>query len=180
MPSFHLVIRPSIAVVLAILSASGAEPVAPRPAVSPVAATQASGRLTIDDLVRLARQHHPLAQVVASEARASAAALLAARAWANPEVELEAGRARGRGDVAEDDVLVGRVEIRQPLGWPGTRSRRVAAAVAAGSAGEAGAALALLDLEADVRATALDLRFERQARILAEAALARPATCWPP
>jgi len=135
------------------------------------ASAHPAGVLTVDDLVRLARQHHPLARMAAIEARAGAGGVRAARAWANPEVDLEAGRARGRGADAEADAIVGRVAIQQPIAWPAERSRRIAAATVAGVAGEAAAALPLLDLEASVRQAALQVIFARKGQALAEAAL---------
>ena len=176
--------RPSLSFTLALVALTGGcsppppRSSAPSPAPAPMAAIPSApasahpaGVLTVDDLVRLARQHHPLARMAAIEARAGAGGVRAARAWANPEVDLEAGRARGRGADAEADAIVGRVAIQQPIAWPAERSRRIAAATVAGVAGEAAAALPLLDLEASVRQAALQVIFARKGQALAEAAL---------
>lgn len=161
--------RPLWALFLAIsmpIGLSAAEGVGP---VSPGVAAEAEqpGTVSVDQLAELARRHHPLGIVVDADRRAAAADVAAARRWANPEIEFEVGQAQAREGDEEEGI--GSISVRQPLEWPGKRSRRVAAASVAAEAIQADAAVALLSLEAEVRQAAVDVIIQRRAVEVARA-----------
>lgn len=109
-------------------------------------------------LMDLAVQANPNRLVFDAHRAAAAAAVSQARAWANPELELSAGRAKAR-EANEDGLrpatTIGGLELRQRFELPGKRSARVAAAEAQRSVTDREATLDQLDLEIEVRSAAL-------------------------
>ena len=94
---------------------------------SPQAAAQP---LTLEQALSLARTHNPTLPQFNANLEIARAAILTARAYPNPELELGIGSARSReaGGGSEAEYSIG---IVQPLELPGKRNTRRAAAEAA-------------------------------------------------
>ncbi|MBA3684456.1 MAG: TolC family protein, partial [Planctomycetes bacterium] len=160
---FHVPVGKRPALVLAMFL------IAAVPAAEPV--VQAPAELSLEALVAASRLRHPLRAVLDADRRAADADLAGARAWENPDIEVEAGRSQGRNGAGEDSI--GRVAVSQPFTAPRLRSRRIAAAATAGRAWAAQADLSLLDLAYDVRTAALSVEIGRRAVALAREAKAQ-------
>jgi cobalt-zinc-cadmium efflux system outer membrane protein len=125
--------------------------------------------VTVERLIDLARRHHPVRELIETNLRSADAGVLQARAWQNPELELEMGTARVR--VGTDREGIGSVSIRQPFEWPSQRSSRITAAGLGRGVAEAEAHSSLLELEADVRQAVAMALFRQDA--LAQAQVVR-------
>jgi cobalt-zinc-cadmium efflux system outer membrane protein len=99
---------------------------------TPAAGAEGGGAkiYTLSDIVSLAEAKNPSLAVFQANIEAARGALTAARAFPNPEVGVDIGRARPRDtpDAGYEREWSG--EVSQALEWPGTRrsSRRAAAA----------------------------------------------------
>jgi outer membrane protein TolC len=125
--------------------------------------------VTVEQLIKIARRHHPVRELIETSLRSADAEVLQARAWQNPELELEAGTARAR--VGSDRERIGSVSIRQPFEWPSQRSSRITAAGLGRGVAVAEAHSSLLELEAEVRQAVAMVLFRQDA--LAQAQLVR-------
>lgn len=135
------------------------QPIAPpdsaKPAVPPIADGAA---VPIAVLLDLAAQANPNRQILEANRAAAAAIVRQAGAWANPELELSAGRAKARvanEDGARPSTMIGGVDLKQRFELPGKRSARIDAAEAQRSITEREAAVDRLDLELEIRLAAL-------------------------
>lgn len=130
---------------------------APAPAASPptvapppVSAFAEDAAIPVQNMIDLAKRFTPNRAVFEANRAAAAALVVEARAWANPELELAAGRARYReGD--NPSVSVGGVSLKQRFELPGKRSARIDAAEAGRLLAERTAAVDGLALESEVR-----------------------------
>ena len=113
----------------------------------------AAESLTVAQLIARAETVSPTLERSAAQRALGAARLNQATVWANPALELRAGRARYR----DGGAAVGTygVELRQRLPLPGRRGAAAAAARAAASADEAETVVRERQLAAEVRAAAL-------------------------
>ena len=106
--------------------------------------------ISVHSLIDLAKRFTPNRAVFEANREAAAALVVEARAWANPELELSAGRARYReGD--NPAVSIGGVSLKQRFELPGKRSARIDAAEAGRLLAERTAAVDGLALEGEVR-----------------------------
>ena len=104
----------------------------------------------MQNLIDLAKRVTPNRTVFEANRAAAAALVVEARAWANPELELSAGRARYReGD--NPAVSIAGVSLKQRFELPGKRSARIDAAEAGRLLAERTAAVDGLALEGEVR-----------------------------
>lgn len=131
----------------------------PSPAQRPASAPISNGSaIPISVLMDLAEQANPNRLIFDAHRAAAAAAVSQARAWANPELELSAGRAKAR-EANEDGMrpatTIGGLELRQRFELPGKRRARVATAEAQRSVTDREATLDRLDLEIEIRSAAL-------------------------
>lgn len=129
------------------------------PAAETLAPTLADGAaIPVAVLVDLASRESPNRQMFEANRAAAAAAVSQARAWANPELEFSAGRAKAREadeNGARPSTTIGGVRLAQRFELPGKRSARVATAEAERSIAERSSALDHLELEAEIRAAAV-------------------------
>jgi outer membrane protein, heavy metal efflux system len=140
-------------------AAHEAAPVVPvvvaKPALPPIADGAA---VPIAVLLELAAQANPNQQILAANRAAAAAIIRQAGAWANPELELSAGRAKAR-EANEDGVrpstTIGGIDLKQRFELPGKRSARITAAEAQRSITEREAAVDRLELDIEIRSAAL-------------------------
>ncbi len=130
---------------------------APAPAPPPAFADGAT--LTVAQVVALALSHDPRAALNRANQRLALAHVTEARAWNDPEAEIELGRATTRDAEVR---AVGRVSIRQRMEWPGKRSARIDAAEAGGAVAESTRLLARLAVAGEACATALDVAVDQQ------------------
>jgi cobalt-zinc-cadmium efflux system outer membrane protein len=150
-------------------AAAAAVPAPAPPAAPPPVETIAPGSaLTIPQLLALAQRHNPTRAVFDANRRAAAAHVTQARAWDNPETEIDLGRAR---TTEGDHLTIGGVSIRQRIPWPGKRSARINAAQAEHEVTESETRSLQLDLAGEVMATALDLALDQQALDQSQAGL---------
>ncbi|MEW5944127.1 MAG: TolC family protein [Pseudomonadota bacterium] len=125
------------------------------PALLLFAQPAAAQPLTLTEVLALAEAANPGLKAVEAQSAAAEAALLGARAWPNPEVEIAGGRSRSRqiGGVSGDNRLVG---LAQPLELAPLRdARRITA-----EAGSGAAAAALAQARAELRAQVKQAYYE--------------------
>lgn len=148
------------------------ETVATEKTVPPVPVVNAASG-TVSDLVRRAYARHPTAEALRATRDVALAREATARAWANPELEMVAGRTRPRQEGLDSDLPYG-ASLKQRLEWPGKRDARQRAAHAQTAAVEADAAAIMNDLEAEVRMAiiALGAAREEMSQAAADATLA--------
>lgn len=113
-----------------------------------------SGPVPIARLVAAAEVSHPTRAAIAAAHALAAAQVRQAGTWDNPELELNLGRTKPRGDALDRDQPYGG-SLSQRLTWWGKRNARVAAARAQQQVAEAEAQVALLGLRAEVRRAAI-------------------------
>ncbi len=147
------------------------QPVSGQAAVAPPLSEGAS--IPVAGLIGLARRTTPTQAVFAANRAAAAAAVSQAGAWANPEVEVGIGRARAREadeTGARSATTIGGVRLSQRFELPGKRSARIAAAEAGRALVEGDAAVDALELDLEVRASAVAVALaDRQAEQAARA-----------
>ena len=109
---------------------------------------------SLDQLIAIAKRSSSNPLLFAANQRAAQAQITQARAWANPELEVEGARARTTDN---ETVGVGRIALRQRFELPSKRSSRIAAAEAGIAVIHTEARLLDLDLVTDVRMTAYEV-----------------------
>ena len=132
---------------------AGAEPSKDGPPPAPTQAT-AQHAYSVTELQAFAHDRTPTRALQEANRRLAQALVLQARAWSNPELDVEGARAR---TTAGDAVSVGRVGLSQRLEWPTKRSSRIEAAQAGETVSEREQRAVLADLDSDVRDAAVEV-----------------------
>ncbi len=135
--------------------APGPAPSASVTAASPLPSLAPGATVTVAQVVALALANGPQVASAAAARAVAAAEVDGTRAWANPEVDLRAGRARYRDGSGR--VSVGGIELRQPVTLPGKRGARIDAALAEQQVVARQLELERVEVEVQVRAAALRL-----------------------
>lgn len=124
--------------------------------------------LSVDELARRALANNPSRAIAESNQAAARAEVLQARAWANPELEVGAGRARARE--GNDSNSIGEVRLEQRFELPGKRSSRISAAEGAQAVAESERRSFQAGLIADVRQASITVVQSQTAVELADQA----------
>ena len=118
---------------------------------APVPSLAEGATLSIDEVIAIARARTPTRAVFDADQRLARALVTQAEAWANPELELEGGRARATDG---EHLSIGRVAVRQRFELPDKRSRRIDAARSQQAVAASEADALLIDLDSSVREAA--------------------------
>ena len=139
-------------------------PEQPRPDLVPAApqsesaALSEGAALSIAVVLDLAQQASPNRDLFEANRAAAEAAISQARAWTNPELELNGGRAKARQENEDGQRLtttIGGVTLKQRFELPGKRSSRIAVAEANRAVAQVETRLYRLELEVEIRSAVL-------------------------
>lgn len=136
----------------------------PRPDLMPAAppsesaALSEGASLSLAVVLDLAQQASPNRALFEANRAAAEAAISQTRAWANPELELNGGRAKARQENEDGQrpaTIIGGVSLKQRFELPGKRSSRIAVAEANRAVAQVETRLDRLELEVEIRSAVL-------------------------